>query len=74
MKTLINKVVKITSDNESYVDWVDRNLVVSYASNSGQGYDASMYPEMLCNLMDADTGESCPFALYEYELKFEIKK
>lgn len=72
MKTLINKVVKITSDNENYVNWVDRNLVVSYASNSGQGYNISMYPEMLCNLMDADTGESCPFALYEYELEFEI--
>lgn len=67
MKILVNKIVRITSDNENYIDWLDRNLVITYASNKGQWYDNSMFPEMLCDLQDADTGEACPFALYEYE-------
>lgn len=67
--TLVNKTVRITSDNENYTDWLDRDLVITHASNSGRGYDNSMYPQMLCDLMDADSGEPCPFALYEYEFE-----
>jgi hypothetical protein len=63
--------VKIVSDNENYEDWTDRVLIVTKCSNSGRGYDSGMYPEMLCDLMDVDTGEECPFSLYEYELEKE---
>jgi hypothetical protein len=66
-KNLVNKNVKIVSDNENYIDWIEKNLVITFASNSGNGYDESMYPQMLCDLADADNGEDCPFALYEYE-------
>lgn len=66
-KKLVGKRVKIISDNENYIDWIDRNLKISYASNQGIGYDSTMYPEMLCDLIDCDTMENCPFALYEYE-------
>lgn len=66
---LLNKKVRITSDNENYVDWLDRDLKITYASNKGLGYDDSMYPEKLCDLEDFETGESCPFALYEYEFQ-----
>ncbi len=69
MKGLLNKIVQIISDNENYIDWLNRDLVVTYASNSGNGYDSGMYPEMLCDLKDANTGEECPFALYEYEFR-----
>lgn len=67
MKNLVNKIVRIISDNENYIDWLDRDLVITYASNKGQRYDDCMFPQMLCDLQDANTGESCPFALYEYE-------
>ena len=68
-KNLVGKRIKIVSGNENYIDWIDRNLEISHASNSGNGYDSSMYPEMLCDLTDSDNGESCPFALYEYEFQ-----
>ena len=63
-----NKIVRIVSDNENYIDWIDRDLRVIYASNKGKYYDGGMYPEMLCELKDDKTGEICPFALYEYEI------
>lgn len=66
-KSLLNKKVTITSDNDSYIDWINRELTITYATNSGPGYDNSMFPEMLCDLKDNKTGEVCPFALYEYE-------
>lgn len=69
MRNLVNKTVQIISDNENYIDWMDRDLIITHASNSGNGYDSGMYPEMLCDLMDADTGENCPFSLYEYEFE-----
>lgn len=67
MKNLKNKVVRIISDNENYIDWLDRDLIITFASNEGYFYDESMYPMLLCDLEDVETGETCPFALYEYE-------
>jgi hypothetical protein len=67
--SLVNKIVRITSDNENYIDWINRDLVITYASNKGLGYDDTMYPQMLCDFQDADTGEVCPFACYEYEFE-----
>lgn len=69
VKNLVGKRIKIVSDNENYIDWIDRNLEISYASNKGNGYDSALYPEMLCDLTDCDSGENCPFALYEYEFQ-----
>jgi len=65
---LVGKIVKITSDNENYEMFRDKVLRITYASNSGQGYDESCYPEKLCNL-ECEDGEEFPFALYEYEFK-----
>ena len=61
--------VRITSDNENYTEWLNRDLKITRLSNKGLGYDKSMYPDMLCELEDCLTGESCPFALYEYEFQ-----
>ncbi len=65
---MIGKQVRIISDNENYAEWMNRDLTVVYASNSGCGYDSCMYPELLLDLIDSDTGEECPFALYEWEV------
>ena len=61
MKNLIGKKVKIISDNENYDDF-------THASNEGNGYDDTMYPEMLCDFR-CESGKDFPFALYEYEFK-----
>jgi len=64
------KKVRIVSENENYVNYLDLDLEITFASNSGRWYDKGMYPEMLCDLKVVDTGEQVPFSLYEYE--FEI--
>lgn len=69
-KTLNGSIVRIISDNENYNEWLDRDLIVRHCSNHGLGYDNCMYPELLCDLEDSETGFELPFALYEYE--FEI--
>lgn len=68
-KTLLGKQVRITSDNDNYNDFKGRTLTITLASNSGRGYDQTMYPMQLCDLEDSQTGEPCPFALYEYEFE-----
>jgi len=70
-KKLIGKKVRIISDNENYSDFVGKTLICTFASNSGNGYDSCMYPEMLCDFKTID-GNEFPFALYEYE--FEVIK
>lgn len=70
MKTLNGAIVRIKSDNENYNQYLDRDLIITHSSNKGVGYDDSCYPELLCDLEDAETGFEVPFALYEYE--FEI--
>jgi hypothetical protein len=64
---LVGKKAIIISDNDNYTDWLNRRLLITHASNSGNGYDSGLFPEMLCDFKDAETGEFCPFALYEYE-------
>ncbi len=66
---LLNKRVKIVSDNENYTPYIDKVLICTYASREGNGYDSAVYPELLCDFTCED-GEQFPFALYEYE--FEI--
>lgn len=66
---LIGKRITITSDNENYDKYRDTILTITYASNDGNGYDSTMYPEMLCDFKFID-GTPFPFALYEYEFDF----
>jgi hypothetical protein len=66
---LVGKKVRIVSDNENYTKFMNKTLICTFASNSGNGYDDSCYPEMLCDFKSVD-GKEVPFALYEYE--FEI--
>ena len=63
------QTVKIISDNESYIPYLDIPLRVVRAVVGGLGYDMGVYPEKLCNLEVVDTWEQLPFSLYEYELK-----
>lgn len=67
---LKGKRVRIISDNESYSEYLDKDLIIVDAYNKGCFYDDSMFPEKLCDLEVAETGEQVHFALYEYE--FEI--
>lgn len=71
--TLINKIVRITSDNENYADYLDKDLIIVDAVNStreNQFYDYSMNGMYLCDLEVLETGLEVPFSLYEYE--FEV--
>jgi len=65
-KNLVGKKAVIVSDNENYSEYINTVLVITYASNSGNGYDSGMYPEMLCDFV-CENGDEFPFALYEYE-------
>jgi hypothetical protein len=62
--SLIGKIVRITSDNESYNEWFNRNLIITDAYKDT---DDEAFPDLLCDLRDIETGEDCPFSLYEYE-------
>jgi hypothetical protein len=70
MAKLVNKFVKVTSDNECYESFKNDVLKITHASSEGVGYDESAYPEMLCSFTNTRTGEDVPCSLYEYE--FEI--
>ncbi len=67
MAKLKNKVVRIISDNENYVDYLDKDLIIIDAYKEGYFYDSSMNGMYLCDLEVLETGEEVPFALYEYE-------
>ena len=72
-KHLIGKIVRITSDNENYIDWVNRDLIIVDAVNStreNQFYDYSMNGMFLCDLEVLESGEVLPFSLYEYEFEW----
>jgi hypothetical protein len=58
--------IKASNDNENYDPFRAKELIITHASNNGNGYDSGMYPEMLCDFKCAD-GTEFPFALYEYE-------
>jgi hypothetical protein len=65
---LIGRKAFINSDNENYKKFRKMTLIITHASNSGNGYDSSVYPEMLCDFTCED-GSEFPFALYEYEFE-----
>jgi len=72
-KELIGKKVRIISDNENYIYYTGKDLIITDAVNSvreNQFYDYSMNGMYLCDLEVVSTGESVPFSLYEYE--FEV--
>ncbi len=68
-KQLIGKKVKIVSDNDNYDRFRDKTLIVTHASNTGIGYDDSVYPQMLCDFKIQGEETEFPFALYEYEFR-----
>jgi hypothetical protein len=67
-KQLIGKRAVIISDNDNYDKWRGKTLVITHAANEGNGYDDSVFPEMLCDF-ECVGGNAFPFALYEYEFK-----
>lgn len=70
METLNGALVRIISDNENYSEWIGRDLLITYSTTNGDGYDSSVYPQLLCDLEDVETGFELPFSLYEWE--FEV--
>jgi hypothetical protein len=66
------KTVRIISDNENYIDFMDKVLVITHvATNTNQhpGYDDAMEGEPLFDL-ETEDGEEVPFSLYEYEIEY----
>ena len=49
-ESMVNKIVRIISDNENYIDYIGIDLVVTHSSNKGLGYDNSLFPMMLLDL------------------------
>lgn len=68
MNKLIGKKVVITSDNENYDEFRDKELTIIDAYNKGTYYDKSVYPMLLCEFEDKD-GNDILFALYEWEFQ-----
>lgn len=71
-KDLINKVVRICSDNENYTEFIGVDLIIVDAVNSvreNRFYDYSMNGIYLCDLEVLESGLSVPFSLYEYEFE-----
>ena len=69
VRKLVNKIVRIISDNDNYIDYIGIDLVVTHSSNKGLVYDDNMFPMMLLDLDVVDSGKSVPFSLYEYEVE-----
>lgn len=69
---LHGKTVRIISDNENYVNYLDKDLIITSVARSIKdhpGYDYTMNGEALCDLKVKDRKEDIPFSLYEYEFK-----
>jgi hypothetical protein len=69
---MVGKVVRIISDNESYTEFLGKDLIIVDAINSvkeSQIYDYFMNGMYLCDLEVLDSGLSVPFSLYEYEFE-----
>lgn len=70
MKNLIGRKAKIVSDNENYAPYRKETLIITHASNEGNGYDMGMYPQLLCDFeLKGNNKKEFPFALYEYEFE-----
>lgn len=65
---LIGRKARIISDNDNYGRWLNTTLIITHADNSGNGYDGSLFPEMLCDFK-CENGDEFPCALYEYEFE-----
>ena len=61
---MVNKTVRIISDNENYIDYMNKDLIITDAEKD-QFYNG-MY---LCDLEVVSTGETVSFSLYEYEVE-----
>ena len=71
-KQLIGKVVRIISDNENYLEYLDKDLIIIDVINStreNQFYDYSMNGMYLCDLEVLESGLLVPYSLYEYEFE-----
>ena len=69
---MVNKIVRIISDNDNYIDYMGKDLIITDAVNSvreNQFYDYSMGGMYLCDLEVLSTGEVVPFSLYEWEFE-----
>jgi len=64
----VGSKVKIVSDNENYINFKDKTLIVTHSEVGGLVYDDGMYPEKLM-CFETLEGEEFPFSLYEYEVK-----
>ena len=62
---MVNKIVRIISDNENYIDYIGIDLVVTE-----RYFQEDRDEEPLFNLNIVDSGELFPFSLYEWE--FEV--
>jgi len=61
--------VRITSDNENYADYMNKELkITGIYREDHPGYDRGLYPQKLVEF------EGVPFALYEYEFEVIKKK
>lgn len=63
--------VVITSDNENYIDYLDKKLIITHvATNTSQhrGYDDSMSGMGLYDF-ETEDGIEVPFSLYDYEIE-----
>ena len=71
MKFKIGDKVKITedNDNDNYIDYRNKTLVVTSTTTSGIAYDSGLYPQGLYELETIDKIE-VPFMLYDYELEY----
>lgn len=64
MASLINKIVRITSDNESYKEFLDMDLIVVE-----RYYQSDRDDEPIYDLEIVNSGFKFPFSLYEYEFE-----
>lgn len=64
MKSLINKVVRITSDNENYKEYLDKELIIVESYFQEDRDDEPMYDLDIVNSI-----EVFPFSLYEWEFE-----
>lgn len=72
MEKLLNKRVKIISDNENYNEYLDKILIVTHVAKSIEehpGYDTGLNGEALCDFKVEKTNDEVPFSLYEYEFQ-----
>lgn len=65
METMINKIVRITSDNENYIPYLNMDLVITE-----RYYQEDRDDEPIYDLDIVGSDLEFPFSLYEWE--FEV--